>query len=167
MTYNLHPLFVHFPIALLVVFSFIKILPLAKKFPQVAWRQIERLLLVVGLAGASVALYTGEIAESLVQPNHQLVEMHSTFADISVALYCILLAGELLAFIISKYPSIQSATALSKLSNLLNNKIFGAIIALLALGAITVTGILGGVMVYGTSADPFAATILSVLGISL
>ncbi len=175
MTYNLHPLFVHFPIALLVVYSFIKILPLAKYFPQVAWRQIERLLLVVGLAGASVALITGETAEHLVQPSRQLVEMHSTFADISVALYCILLAGELLAFIISKYPSIQSAAqsatafskTLSKLSNLLNNKIFGATIAFLALGAITVTGILGGVMVYGTSADPFAATILSVLGIVL
>lgn len=126
--------------------------------------------------GASVALMTGEIAESLVQPDHKLVEMHSTFADISVILYSILLVGEILAFVIDKYSVSQQGASqnssaflktLSKLSNLINNRIFGATIAFLALGAITVAGILGGVMVYGTSADPFATTILSVLGISL
>ena len=76
MTYNIHPLFVHFPIALLFVYSIIKILPLQKWLPNVAWKHIERVLLLVGVLGAFAALSTGEIAEHLTRPNHDLVETH-------------------------------------------------------------------------------------------
>ena len=91
MTYNIHPIIVHFPIALLFLYSIIKILPLNKWLPKVAWRDIERVLLVFGVLGAFVALATGQIARHLIQPNRDLIHAHSNFASISTWLYGLLL----------------------------------------------------------------------------
>ena len=171
MSYNLHPIFVHFPIALLTIYSIIKILPFDRWFPKVSWRHIERTLLVVGVGGAFLALGTGENAEHLAQPNHQLVEMHSFFADLATWLYGALLLGEVL-FVLNSFllPKI-SIRFISKtwevLERILCKKTFSKIIAFVALVAISITGLLGGVMVYGTTADPFAQIILNILNINL
>lgn len=66
--YNLHPLFVHFPIALLFVYTGLRVVPMRRLFPLVAWRQIERVVLLFGVLGAFVALGTGETAEHLFRP---------------------------------------------------------------------------------------------------
>jgi uncharacterized membrane protein len=171
MNYNIHPIFVHFPIALLVVYSIVKILPLSRWFPMVAWKDIERILLALGTLGAFAALATGETAERLANPNRQLVEAHALFAGISIWLYGALLLGEACGITIglgvfSKIPSmVQRAIIMTK--GILAHRIFSKIIAVIALVAITITGLLGGVMVYGTTADPFANIVLSLLGISL
>jgi len=49
----------------------------------------------------------------------------------------------------------------------LSTKIISKILAILGLVAITFTGMLGGVMVYGLSTDPLAPIILKILGIIL
>ncbi|HEV7701988.1 MAG TPA: DUF2231 domain-containing protein [Candidatus Paceibacterota bacterium] len=154
MTYNFHPLFVHFPIALIFIYSIIKIIPLNKLLPKVSWKQIERFLLVVGFLGALAAMYTGGIAEHIVKPNHELVKMHSTFAFASVIIYGFLLLLEIIAMAKTKYAS-------------MSNGIFSKILALLGLLSISITGMLGGVIVSGVSADPLASMVLKILGISL
>lgn len=169
MNYNIHPLFVHFPIALLLVYSVIKILPLSKFFPSVAWKHTERILLVLGVAGAFGALSTGEIARELVRPDHDLVEAHEMFASLSTWIYGLLLAGEALVFLNPRLISklrISPLTRLTKyLENLLTGKIFSKLLALAGIVAISTTGLLGGVMVYGTSADPLAPIVLNLLGL--
>ena len=173
MNYNLHPIFVHFPIAFLFVYSLVKIIPFRRWFPRVAWRQIERVLLVVGVLGAFAALATGDDAEhSLVHPNHPLIEMHSTFAALATWLYAALLAGEAAAVINSltaargKSWAYISAT-LRWIERIFCNPMFSCVLAILALIAIAVTGLLGGTIVYGTTADPLAAVVLKILGITL
>ncbi len=163
MTYNIHPLFVHFPIALLFVYSVIKILPLRKWFPKISWRDIERVLLVVGVLGAFAALVTGDTAEHLVHPNRQLVQTHENFADLATFLYGALLLGELASFINERFPS----RFLKFIERIFCNRGFSFVLALLALVAISLTGLLGGIMVYGKTADPFAQTILNLLGINI
>ena len=170
MTYNLHPLFVHFPIALLFIYSIIKILPLEKWFPSVSWKHIERTLLVLGTLGAFAALTTGEIAEEISKPNHQLVEMHSAFANISTWVYTALLLGEILSVIKDKFAlKLESMAFVKKViffvHSILTNEILSIALAFIGLVAICVTGLLGGVMVYGTSADPVAGLVLKILGI--
>ncbi|MGI9118259.1 MAG: DUF2231 domain-containing protein [Minisyncoccia bacterium] len=170
MTYNIHPIFVHFPIALLFIYSIIKILPLEKWFPTVSWKHIERALLVFGTLGAFAALTTGEVAEHLAKPNHQLVEMHSLFAGISTWVYTALLLGEILTILKEKFSfKFEKFVTLNKAINfiqkILTNEIIVLVLAIVGFVAITVTGLLGGVMVYGTSADPFAKIVLQILGI--
>lgn len=162
MTYNIHPIFVHFPIALLCVYSLIRTVPFHRWFPSVSWKHIERALLFFGVLGAWASLYTGEIAEHLVKPPHDLVEMHSTFAAAATWIYGALLLGEILTIwqtLSVKIPLLKSVGAL------LTHRVFGRILALVGLIAITLTGLLGGVLVYGVSADPFAAIVLQWLGL--
>ena len=170
MTYNIHPIFVHFPIALLMVYSIIKILPLQRFFPAVAWKHIERVLLFLGVLGAFVSLWTGEIAEHLTSPNHDLVEAHSMFATIATWTYALLLIGEISSMILPwinlKLKSTQILKTITFIKDLLNHKILPTTLTIIGLIAISLTGLLGGVMVYGTSADPVAGIVLNILGIS-
>ncbi len=169
MTYNIHPLFVHFPIAFLVLYSVIKILPVERWIASVSWRPIQRLLLLVGVMGAFVSSSTGEMAEHIVKANHNLVEMHSFFAGASTWIYGILLVGEILFFVNSYlarkniYTSIHSF--LKSIEIIITQKAFSKILAFLGLIAISVTGLLGGVIVYGVSADPIAPFVLQLLGL--
>lgn len=179
MSYNLHPLFVHFPIALLLMYSLIKIIPFQKWVPQIAWVDVRRISLLAGSLGAMVALYTGEIAEHLIKPNHPIVEAHSTFATTATWLYVALLLGELSAFLLSNdkftgYISNGASASGSKrtLSKILSffkivfhDGVFSKILALVGLVLVTVTGVLGGVTVHGIGGDPIAPIILNILGI--
>ncbi len=171
MPYNLHPIFVHFPIALLFVYSFIKIIPFEKWFPNISWRQTERMFLLFGLLGAFLALYTGETAEYLFKSDRQLVDMHSTFATVSTWIYGLLLLGEIMAVfnasvLVQGIQSLWFKKLLILKQRILTHRIFSKVLALLGLVAISVTGLLGGVMVYGTSADPMAGIVLKLLGMN-
>ncbi len=172
MSYNIHPILVHFPIALLFLYSIIKILPLKKWIPNVGWRDIERVLLLVGVLGASAALATGGTAEHLLRANRKLVNAHANFGIAATWLYGALLAGEIAAIINAKnFVYIQNLQFIKKILLLLEkvfcDPIFSGIIAFIALIAISVTGLLGGVIAYGLTADPVAPFILKLLGITI
>lgn len=175
MSYDIHPIIVHFPIALLFLYSIIKIIPFSRWFPRIAWKDMERVLLVVGLLGAFAALVTGNIAEELNRPNHDLVEWHSTFAALTTWLYGALLVGELAAIVNMRFAVRFSGTFLGTmftktsrfLELMLTHKVFSRLIALAALVSLALTGMLGGVLVYGTTADPLAGIVLRLLGIDL
>ena len=172
MTSNLHPIFVHFPIALLFIYSIIKILPFKKWFPRIDWRDIEFVFLLLGFLGALVSLSTGETAQHLTRPNRALVSAHSNFAGIATFLYGALLAGEIFYIfnqkILSNHVLVLGIKKITlPLEKILCNNIFSALLALVALVCMTVTGLLGGALVYGTSADPLASFVLRILKITL
>jgi uncharacterized membrane protein len=168
--YNIHPIFVHFPIALLFIYSVIKIIPFQKWLPKISWIQIERVLLFVGVLGAFSALYTGDIAEHLTDPNRQIVELHSSLAYLSTFLYGLLFIGELLAIFspifVKKFNNFTVNKFIAFFEKILTDRIFGIVVSLFGLLAISLTGLLGGVLVYGTSADPIAGLVLKLLGIN-
>jgi uncharacterized membrane protein len=172
MTYNIHPIIVHFPVAMLFVYSIVKILPLKKWFPSVAWRDVERVLLVVGVLGAFAALATGDTAEHLVHPNRQLVDAHSTFAGIATFIYGALLVGGLVAIINAKNyvfgKGWQWLSAILRfVEKVLCNPAFSIVLAIAGFFAISITGMLGGTIAYGLTADPIAPLLLKALGITL
>ncbi len=170
MNYNIHPIIVHFPIALLTIYSLIKILPVRKWFRNFAWHDVEVALLVFGVLGAMASNSTGEIAEHLVKPPHKLVETHAAFASATTWMYGLLLAGEILAWLKNKLLNNQKFTTYEKYTNpiivILQNKFVVILLAVAGLIAVFITGLLGGVMVYGVTADPLAPFVLNLLGIS-
>ncbi len=171
MTYNIHPILVHFPVALLFLYSIVKLLPFKRWFPNVSWKHVELALLIPGLLGAFAANITGEVAEHIARPNHKLVETHAFMALTATWMYGLLLAGELLYWINTNLVSkLRSAPILSFfvfIRNILVHPFVSGLLALLGLIAISLTGLLGGVMVYGVSADPLAGIVLQILGISI
>lgn len=171
-TYNFHPIFVHFPIAFLLLYSVIKLLPFYKWFPKVAWRDIERILLFLGVIGIFGALVTGETAEEIVRPNHQLVEAHSFFAGITTALFLILLSGEIASMINARNFVYRKglqwiSPLLHVVEKIVQKPIVAGLLAFLGLLAISLTGLLGGVITHGPLADPLAGIVLKLLGINL
>lgn len=166
MTYNIHPIFVHFPIALLSAYSVLRLLPLSRWFPSVAWKQIRPAFLFLGVIGAAVALSTGEMAEDFAVGNQALVEMHAAFANAASWIYGVLLAGEVVAFLRSKglVPSFLDRLA-QFIERILTQPFFSGMLALVGLVVLSIAGLLGGVLVYGVTADPIAPFILTVLGL--
>lgn len=171
MQYNIHPIIVHFPIAFLALYTLIKVFPLSSWIPRIAWRDIELILLVVGIFGAFTASSTGELAEHLVRKNHQLVETHAFFASLSTWLYGLILANEILTVMNRSIIPKLSSPILTKISTLVerifSNKTVSLTLACLGLVSLTITGLLGGTLVYGTTADPIAPFVLRILGISI
>lgn len=168
MNYNLHPIFVHFPIALFLLYSLLRLFPWPKKLPTVDWHLPRIILLIVGLLGAWLSNVTGEVASHLVRPNRALVEMHEGFAGASVNLYVVLLILELIIFIPPQWLDNETGRRfqllLVKVKKLLSPWLF-RLLALVGAVLIAITGLLGGVMVYGVSADPLAAPMLKLLGL--
>ncbi len=160
---------VHFPIAFLLLYSLLRILPFDRWFPKVSWTHVRPILLVAGILGAFASNMTGEIAEHIARPDHDLVETHAFFALASTWIYGILLAGE--AFFVVKpivLKHIQHEGFLklfALLQRMLTNRTLTWSLAVLGVLAISITGLLGGVMVYGVSADPLAPFVLKLLGL--
>lgn len=170
MVYNIHPIFVHFPIAFFLLYSLLKIVPFDKLVKNVAWRQIQRVVLLAGFLGAMVSNATGELAEHIARASHKTVEVHATFAALSMWMYGLLLAGEALV-IINQFLAKKNITLsfvngiLKTFEKILTQKTFSWILALVGVVAIFVTGVIGGAMVYGMSADPLAPIIFKLLGL--
>lgn len=169
--YNIHPILVHFPIALFFIYSVIKIFPFKKWFPNIAWRDIERFLLVFGVLGAFGALSSGETAEDLSGGNERLIETHAFFASFSSRVYMILLLGEIVAYLNTKNYVFMQIDFIKRiatwLEKLILNKNISLILVILGFLSLFITGVLGGVLVYGTTADPLAPFILKILGLNI
>lgn len=130
---NLHPLVVHFPIALIImvfVFDLISVLTKNKSILTAS-----HILTVFAVAGAAVSVITGLIAEESIwhpQAAHELLETHETVGIIILSLASVLLIFRLA----------------------LREKLLGrlgwiaVLIGLVGFGLVGYTGYLGGEIVY-------------------
>lgn len=168
---NIHPIIVHFPIALLILYSILEVcrFPFVRK--NIFWFYSKLLLLVTGSLGAFFALQTGEIAEETYRQSgeqfHELIETHSLFASISSYIFLGLAIIYCIQWIENDYrtqpwfKSLIQFRFLRKLWNVLcfvKKILFRSYIlvpiALIGLFSLTITGSLGGAIVYGSEKDP-------------
>lgn len=137
MSMPLHPLVVHFPIALLLVATVIEIVNLFLKKENVS--RMGTVLVVVGVLTGLVTLVTGEPAEEFAfdawgKGIFDTVELHSLMAGISVSLFAVVAVIKLFG----------------KRMKLSKNLILTLVILLSIAGSTTlaITGHLGGKIVY-------------------
>ena len=95
---NLHPLVVHFPIALLSVYTLLEVYRWWRPSHGNKLVITKLLLLVIGVIGGRVAAVTGELVEDLLKRSEweRIVEAHESAANISITLYTILLVVTIL-----------------------------------------------------------------------
>lgn len=162
---NIHPIFTHFPIALLVLYSLLEVFRVRIITRHSHYFAIKAFLLIVGTLSAIVTFLTGDMAEELLTKTHPelhgLIETHSTFAGVSLALFGLLAAAYIMQ-ILNEQGYWRSITNNKLVRTLVNWVMLAApVIAVLGLAAITITGGLGGAIVYGPNVDPFVSAIYS------
>lgn len=155
---NIHPIFVHFPIALLSVYTLMEMMPLPVLTRQQWWFYTKAVLLFTGTIGGFAAQQTGELAEEGFRgtPTMALVELHSTYATATLWVFCVLSALYLLEWMRREGigRNVKPLQMLIKIETTLFRTpllILGAIAGLLL---VTITGALGGALVYGGDVDP-------------
>ena len=169
---NIHPLFVHFPIGLLALYSVLEIAAwLSPRLRRQSWLfSVKAFLLFIGALGAFAALYTGGVAEDLIRhtsPNAYILKAHAPVAGATTLLYCIICAAYLVRIfdvrgwgsrIVGENKLLSALWSFKKRFwyAILNSWLL-PLIALLAFVGLTVTGALGAAIVYGPNIDPLVS----------
>lgn len=172
---NIHPLIVHFPIALLTIYSLLEVgaycLPALRRQEWIS--PVKSFLLFVGVLAVFAGLVTGGIAEELLGgPETSVLEMHSSFAGATAVLYFFIAAAYLVRIFDTKGWGDRIVGTHTFLIRIWGGKKYIArhildtwflpVLALLAFASMTVTGALGAVLVYGPNIDPFVSFIYHV-----
>ncbi len=139
-----HPLSAHFPIALLIVAFLFKIIALWYK--REVWEHGGTVLLILGVLGIWVAIYTGNLADGVVSRklcDPTVLKEHENMAWITAWLFTAGLAIDLLRYV--KFP-------------LFRNKVFLIVVLLILTGGtaiLTYVGHLGATLVYQQAAGVY------------
>ena len=175
---NIHPLFVHFPIGILVLYALIELGSVLFCRQSLFVKQLKGVLVLVGAASALVAASFGDSAEELLRANPtllghvvdlKLVETHAMFAGLTILTFGLLAAAYLVWFVehstFGSKPFLQSGWVaklwhlLQAIGRFIRRPWLAALLALAGLVAITITGGLGAAIVYGPAVDPFVQII--------
>ena len=143
---NIHPAFVHFPIALLFLYSVLEIIPCGRIMPAVPWDGIRRFLLYVGTAFALGAVITGSMAEDIVGESSK-VGAHESAAYAVVAIF-------LLLSLLTYFWNAESTARVWTMK----------ILAAMGLLFLFIAGALGSNIVYGNSVDPIVTLVTRLFG---
>lgn len=163
---ELHPIIVHFPIALLLVSVSLDFLAVILRKSAIA--EASTWCLFLGVLGALAAGLTGSVASRDAGPNvdGNLLSLHSHLAFLSGALFALLLAIRLVWFLPvileglgNTFPALANAgnNLGNGFPNFYRQKLPALILSayliasLVGVGLISVTGYLGGVLVYDNS----------------
>lgn len=170
---NIHPIFVHFPIGLLGVYSVLELFAYAwPTLRRQSWLfPVNAFLLLAGVLSAFVALFTGGMAEDLVEGASRayILELHAPIAGATTLLYVILAASYTVRIFQMKgwgnqlFGSSAFFGPILRLKEYLAHLVLDTwllpLLALLALIGMTVTGALGAAIVYGPDIDPVVSFI--------
>lgn len=161
---NVHPLVVHFPIALLTLYSLLEIASLFWRARTKKLEQTKIFLLLVGTVGTFFALQSGEMAEErLGIKKSDLVHTHEEFAEKTYITYFILSIYYLLVWarskgLQSKLPS-KAQTLLNRILDRPYLKYLVILWAALGLAFLTITWALGWAITHGPDIDPVVQVI--------
>lgn len=158
---NIHPIFVHFPIALLTVYAFFEMISWGKLQKNITWLWIKAALLWTGFLSAFPTLETGEMAEDLFGSS-ELLERHEFFGVASVWVFGVI-AGLYAIFFLNQYlmhNSKQLSAQAEKGIKIINVVLFffaqpwRFLFALAGFALLSIAGALGGALAHGPNADP-------------
>ncbi len=163
---NLHPLFVHFPIGLLVAYAIAEIASSGGWFRGPHWRHFRGTLVIAGAVLALIATQLGEVTQEYVLAQHPekeaLIGVHSQFGYTTAFLFSALGIGYALFFLEERYSKFFSRWAglcLARLEKILQYPPLRIFLSVAGLITITITGGFGTAIVYGPDIDPFVRVI--------
>lgn len=182
-SYDYHPIVVHIPVAFLMIYSILEIVTssfFSKKWFSFFWTKV--FLLLVGALGAQGALFTGEMAEDLNKDilSRKILHAHEEWASFTAGFFWVIFVIYFILIITQKPFFKEKIDRLVDRYNftniffgilrtigefILKYKIIFVLLGIVGLVSISVTGALGGSLVYGKDADPFVIIVLKMLNL--
>lgn len=163
---NYHLIIVHFPIALLVVYTFFEILNL---FIARDWNEMKMWIVSLGAIGAVVSRITGEWASEIHSGAYirKTLELHESVSALATGVFIFISVIYILNFLIKNNKIIdkvknllgmklgeQLFRVINKFLEIFYTKWFLTLLAIFGFVAIALTGTLGGILAHGCQTDP-------------
>ncbi len=161
---NIHPILVHFPIGLLTLYAFLELFRFNMLTNKTYWFYLKASLVIIGFLSSIATFFSGDAIEDLFRgfPDQMhLVSVHSNFAFATCVLFGIISLSYLTQWIAKEGISFNQ-TFWKYLVRVTHQFLQGPAVVLLALAGlfcVTVTGALGGALVYGSDIDPVVSFI--------
>ena len=172
----IHPLFVHFPIGLLVIYSIFEMIRFRIVNQQPYWFYTKAILSISGVFMAYLTLATGDGAEEVITKTgtdfqRSIIDTHAILAGTTTTIFSVLAFSYLMEWInrnqrvrdIMQRQLGKIFTLLLKISDIIKKPSLMIVLAILGLVLLTITGGLGAAMVYGKDVDPIVSFIYSLM----
>ena len=169
---NIHPILVHFPIALLSLYSILEILQLPIITRQSYYFFVKATLVIVGALATIPTLIAGDMAKEAYKGSmpQNVIEIHATFAIIATIYFLIIalfyFVGWLRRTGFSKFTNLGTSGFwydIVWLEKTITEGVFGIIVGLIGIALISTVGALGGLVAYGPDNDPVSALLYSII----
>jgi uncharacterized membrane protein len=176
---NIHPILVHFPIALLTIYALLevaslKFVPFSKYARDAKGTLIKGFLVVVGAVSSGTAILSGEGAEHSMLSDmitsgadttalRHLIETHSTYATITAIVFAVIALSYLSLWLSNSFAENTTLKKIDTFFSYIRNQYVLSILALAGLVLVTITGALGGALAYGPDIDPVVKYIYGLL----
>jgi uncharacterized membrane protein len=150
----LHPIIIHFPIALLTLYGVIELVRFQRVLDKPYWFYTKAILISFGALGALAGVVTGGIASNWYIGGPRIFVMHQVFGLITLLISAVIALGYQFHW-----------HKMNRFSEFVMKPKILVILALLLLFCITTVGGIGGALSRGTTFDPLMAPIFKLLGI--
>ncbi len=157
---NVHPFIVHFPIALLTLYSLFEFFPLERWYPRVVWQDIKAILVCFGGVGLLTALITGQLAESslIARASGNILHLHKLFAGASTAIFGLVALAYFIQWVFNKHTDLsrtlkRNFPLIGAYSKFMLKRWVVMLFAFAGFVALSITGALGVMIIYGPNGD--------------
>ena len=167
---DIHPIIVHFPVAFLTIYGIAELVRFSFVTRQSYWFYVKGVLVIVGSVSSLGALWTGEQIAEQVEDIPRIMQLHSMFAQATVWIFGVVALAYFVTWLQRGSPEAISRLGImgvvfQKYSSFVMRPSILVVFALLGLAAVTITGGLGGAMVYGLDFDPLMKPVFKFLGL--
>ncbi len=167
---NFHVILVHFPIAVLTLYSLLEIIRIRRVQNFLHHFHLKAFLVITGAITAALAALTGKLIEANFRHDpaiRAVLHLHSTMGEVTIVYFGFFALLYLIAWL--GRENLLDRLWLGWLKPFLEpiEKFLGSwwmvLAGILGVLIITVTGALGGIIVYGPQVDPIASFIYNFL----
>jgi len=157
---NLHPLLVHFPIAIWTLYTLFEIISIKKIQEKAYWFYVKASLVIAGGIFFILAYATGDEYGG----TEKIREIHESFAGATGIVFGVMAVIYLLVWIKREWPSmyVPFLPIVCTWAEKILNSPLRLIIPVMGFILLSITGGLGGSMVYGKDIDPFTQIIYKI-----